>query len=307
MLSRTWTETQAYTYNLLSQPLSVTVSSQYRMTLWDQERRKPVVRTTTTTQQRATFEYDGNGFLSRRKGEHGQATTYHYNANGDLDQISDALGNTVSYGYDRQRRVTTVTDAAGTTETGYDALGRVVSVRDARGTVTRYTYDGLGHLLAQVSPDTGTTAFTYNGVGQLTQAQKADLTVIAYGYDGLGRLVSQSAGGQTRTLTYDACTNGKGLLCVAAKTGGTATAASFAYTPWGQLATRQDTLDGTTDTTRYGYDGMGRLARLEYPSGITVGYGYADGHLATVTAMVNGSTTTVATLGGIRRLARRRI
>ncbi|WP_240095707.1 RHS repeat-associated core domain-containing protein [Thermomonas flagellata] len=296
--SRTWTELQAFSYNLLSQPLTVTVNSRYRLTLWDQERKKPIVRDTTTLQQRATFEYDGNGFLSRRKGEHGQATTYHYNANGDLDQVSDALGNTVSYGYDRRRRVTTVTDAAGTTVTGYDALGRVVSVRDARGTVTRYTYDGLGHLLAQVSPDTGTTAFTYDAVGQLMQTQKADGTTITQAYDGLGRLIRQSAGGQTRTLTYDACTNGKGLLCVAAKTGGTATAASFAYTPWGQLATRQDTLDGVTDTTRYGYDGLGRLSRIEYPSGIAVGYGYTDGHLETVTAAVNGSTTTVATLSG---------
>lgn len=191
-----------------------------------------------------------------------------------------------------------MTDAAGTTVTGYDALGRVVSVRDARGTVTRYTYDGLGHLLAQVSPDTGTTAFTYDAVGQLVQTQKADGTTITQAYDGLGRLIRQSAGEQTRSLTYDACPNGKGLLCVAAKTGGTATAASFAYTPWGQLATRQDTLDGTTDTTRYGYDGMGRLARIEYPSGISVGYGYADGHLTGITATVNGSTTTVATLDG---------
>jgi len=296
VMSRTWTETQATTYNLLSQPL--TVNSQYRMVLWDQELRKPVVRTTTTTQQRVTYEYDGNGFLSRRRGEHGQVTSYHYNANGDVDRVSDALGNTVSYGYDRQRRVVAVTDAAGTTETRYDALGRVVSVRDARGSVTTYTYDGLGHVLTQSSPDTGTTTFTYDGVGRLMQQQKADGAVIVNSYDGLGRLTGQTGGGQTRTLTYDVCSNGKGLLCVAATAGGTPTAASFAYTPWGQIATRQDSLEGVTDTTRYGYDGLGRLSRIEYPSGISVGYGYADGHLATVTATVNGSTTVVATLGG---------
>ena len=34
------------------------------------------------------------------------------------------------------------------------------------------------------------------------------------------------------------------------------------------------------------------------PSGISAGYGYADGHLATITATVNGVTTTVASLAG---------
>ncbi|HRO64158.1 hypothetical protein [Thermomonas sp.] len=33
-------------------------------------------------------------------------------------------------------------------------------------------------------------------------------------------------------------------------------------------------------------------------SGISAGYGYADGHLATITATVNGVTTTVANLAG---------
>jgi RHS repeat-associated protein len=43
---------------------------------------------------------------------------------------------------------------------------------------------------------------------------------------------------------------------------------------------------------------MGRLTTIGYPSGISAGYGYADGHLATITATVNGVTTTVASLAG---------
>ncbi len=88
------------------------------------------------------------------------------------------------------------------------------------------------------------------------------------------------------------------MLCTAVKTGGTGTTTSFTYTPWGQIVTRKDKTSTVTDTTIYAYDGLGRLTGIVYPSGISAGYGYADGHLATITATVNGVTTTVATLEG---------
>ena len=138
------------------------------------------------------------------------------------------------------------------------------------------------------------TSFTYNMYGQRTQMLRADQSTTAFTYDTLGRLKTQSSGGQTRTLTYDTCTAGKGLLCTASKTGGAATTTQFTYTPWGQVATRQDIANGITDTTAYSYDGLLRLAGISYPSGVSVGYGYASGKLATITATVNGATTTVA-------------
>jgi RHS repeat-associated protein len=158
------------------------------------------------------------------------------------------------------------------------------------------------NLINQTSPDTGITSFSYNVLGQRTQMQRADLSFTDYTYDTLGRLKTVASGGQTRTLTYDSCTSGKGLLCTAAKTGGTATTASFIYTPWGQVATRQDVLGSATDTTAYSYDGMLRLAGISYPSGISVGYGYSEGDLAAITTTVNGTTTYVATLSGYQFL-----
>jgi len=309
------TEQQTTTYNLLSQPTTVERSTQYTGKRLDRNPNPfqgirpgnelpPMPYTLVDLHQRTTFVYDAGGFLSQQQGEHGQVLSYHYDANGDLDQTTDAQGHTTSYTHDRHRRVASITDAAGGTtqlqytQLQYTALGQTAQVRDARNNVTSYSYDGLGNLLAQTSPDTGTTTFSYNTVGQLIQTQKADLSLTSYAYDSLGRLTTQSGGGQTRTLTYDTCTNGKGLLCTAARTGGTATTAKFTYTPWGQLATRRDTLGAATDTTSYAYDGLGRLTGIDYPSGITAGYTYADGHLATITATVNGATTTVATLGG---------
>ena len=297
--NRTETQSQTFTYNLLSQPLTATTAFKYAAKLWDPDRQKPINVGYTDTQHHVRFEYDTGGFLSRRLGEHGQSLTYTYNANGDVHQIKDALLNTTTYAYDRHRRVSNITDAGGgITLMGYNPLGLTTLVRDARNNATAYSYDGLGNLLSQTSPDTGMTTFTYNSVGQRTQMQRADLATTAYTYDALGRLKTMASGGQTRTMTYDSCTNGKGLLCTAAKTGGTATTANFTYTPWGQLATRQDVLGAATDTTGYSYDGMHRLTGISYPSGISAGYGYVGGNLTTITATVGGVTSMVAALGG---------
>ena len=293
------TEAQGFTYNLLSQPTEVTRTSRYEAMMWDPDLHRPIRMDYTDLHQRTTYVYDAGGFLSQQVGEHGQVTSYHYDANGDLNQTTDAQGNTTSYAHDRHRRVSAITDAAGgTTQIQYTALGQTAQVRDARNNATSYSYDGLGNLLSQTSPDTGTTTFSYNTVGQLLQTKKADLSLTNFTYDTLGRLKTQSSGGQTRSFTYDTCTSGKGLLCTAVKAGGTGTTASFTYTPWGQIATRKDKTGAVTDTTSYAYDGLGRLTGIVYPSGISAGYGYADGHLATITATVNDVTIPVANLTG---------
>ena len=296
--NRSETFKRAITYNLLSQPLTVTTSYTYAAKQWDETRNKPIPIGYVETQQKQTYEYDAAGFLSKRKGEHGQSLTYHYNANGDVDWIQDALLNKTSYGYDRLRRVNRITDAENAvTQMRFGPLGLMAWVRDARNNLTTYTYDGLGNLLSQSSPDTGTTSFAYNTYGQRIQMQRADLATTAYTYDSLGRLKTVASGGQTRTLTYDTCSSGKGFLCNASTTGGEQTSAIFGYTPWGQIATRQDVVEGAIQTTGYSYDGMLRLVGISYPSGVGVGYGYSGGHLSAITATVAGVSKTVASVG----------
>lgn len=301
--NRSETRKQEFVYNLLSQPLTVTTSYTLASWQWDQIKNKAINVGYTNTQNKTTYEYDAGGFLSKQKGEHGQSLTYTYNGNGDLVSAKDALNNTTSYTYDRNRRPSSITDpAAGVTMMEYNALGLLTLARDARNNSTSYGYDGFGNLLSQISPDTGTTTFQFNTQGQRTQEQRADLSTLNFTYDGLGRLASLTGGGQTRALTYDSCANGKGMLCTAAKTGGAPTTASFTYTPWGQVATRQDSLNGVTDAAGYSYDGMGRLSGISYPSGISVGYLYSQGNLSNITATVNGVTTTVETIDGYQFL-----
>lgn len=234
--------------------------------------------------------------MSSRRGSNGQSVAYHYNANGDVDTITDAQGNTTRYSYDRLRRVSGMTSPDnGITQIGYNALGLVTLVRDARHNATTFTYDGLGNLLSQASPDTGVTTSIYNSVGQRVQLQRADASVVNYVYDALGRLTGSASGGQTRTFLYDACVGGKGQLCGATQSGNAATAVGFTYTPWGQLASRQDVLGATVDTTSYSYDQLGQLTGISYPSGVHVGYAYAGQYLRMITATADGTTYSIAT------------
>lgn len=273
-------EFKIYTYNLLSQIIKIETGLE---------------GTATEAHQTQYIDYDTGGFVSKRRGGNGQSLTYHYNANGDVDEIKDALNNTTTYAYDRHRRVSSVTDAgSGVTLMSYNALGLTTLVRDARYNSTAYAYDGIGNLLSQASPDTGMSTYTYNAQGQRTQLQRADLSTTAYTYDTLGRLKTTISGAQTRTLTYDTCTNGKGMLCVAAKTGGAATTTNLTFTPWGQLATRQDISGGNTDNTAYAYDDLNQLTGISYPSGISVGYGYNGQHLRVVNVTVSGISYRVA-------------
>ena len=123
---------------------------------------------------------------------------------------------------------------------------------------------------------------------------RADGSALGYTYDTLGRLLTAGNTSKTRHFTYDACTSGKGRLCTLSTTGsGSTDSSAFAYTAQGQLASRNDSIYGSAYTTSYGYDGLGRVTSIAYPSGVTVAYTYAESQVSAVKATFNGSTHAV--------------
>lgn len=289
------TETSRTVYNLNSDPTSRSITYRYQGKTWDDMLNRPVNIGYLDTQYQEFIDYDAGGFVSARRGNHGQNVRFTYNANGDLSTVTDSLNHVTSYAYDRQRRINHVTDAkSGHTWLIHDPIGRLVQVKDPRNHITSYSYDGLGQLWSQVSPDTGTTTFAYNNYGQRTGMTRADGSALAYTYDALGRLLTAGNASKTRHYTYDACAGGKGRLCTLSTTGSGATDSSaFTYTAQGQLASRSDSIFGSAYTTSYGYDGLGRVTSIAYPSGVTVGYTYTESQVSAVTATFNGSTQTV--------------
>lgn len=245
---------------------------------------------------RTNIDYDAGGFVSARRGNNGQNVRYFYNKNGDVSQIKDSLGRDTGYEYDRLRRVSHISDAkGGSTWMTYDPLGRLVQVRDPRNLTTTYAYDGFGQLWSQNSPDTGTTTFQYSAEGLRIGMTRAGGSGLVYQYDGLGRLIWYGTSSEGRSYAYDTCSNGRGRLCETNTnlSGGAIT--QFAYTPQGNLSTKHDWTPVASDHTGYAYDGMGRLTGISYPSGVYVGYGYANGRLTGVYANVGGTNVNVAT------------
>jgi RHS repeat-associated protein len=158
-------------------------------------------------------------------------------------------------------------------------------VTDPRSKVTSYTYNTLGDLTQQVSPDTGTTTNTYDSGGNVATSTDARTKTGTYGYDSLNRVTSLTYPDQTISYTYDSGSNQKGRLTQVSDASGST---SWSYDTHGRVLSRQQSM-GVTKSLGYAYDSAGRLETLTLPSGNTIGYGYADGKVTSLT--LNGSTT----------------
>ncbi|WP_141452844.1 RHS repeat domain-containing protein [Pseudoxanthomonas sp. z9] len=292
--NETMTERVNYTYDLISNVTVFEIQSIYRGKEYDPDLGKVLNFVGTSTSYKNFTDYDEGGFVKARRGNNGQQVSYTYNANGDLATRVSA-GRTTRYFYDRMRRNNRVQDALnGNTYLYYDAVGNLVKVTDPRGKNTTYVHDGFGQVWAQTSPDTGTTTAEYNAAGLRTKFTRSNGASTSLGYDTLGRLTSTIANGQTISYGYDWCTNGKAMLCNA---NGASSIIHFAYTTEGRVATRREltTANGVQSdhSTRFYYDGMGRTTAITYPNGMAVGYGYADGHLKTMTVNIGGTVSNV--------------
>ena len=211
--------------------------------------------------------------------------------------ITDAAGRVTTYTYDALGRLVRTTDPSGAiTQVAYDAADNVVKVTDPNGLHTTYVYDGFGQLWAQSSPDTGLTSVQYDAAGRRTSVTRNDGTTLGFQYDTLGRVTYIGDAGMARFYSYDWCQNGLGQLCGMSVNDAqqVLSYSDMRYTPEGLLEARRESVGGMDLWTGYAYDSQGRLTGLSYPSGVSVGYGYANGKLTTMTAVVGGTTQVVA-------------
>ena len=260
----------------------------------------PEINWSLVNQRIEKFAYDELGRVRANTGNSGQNFRYTYDPNSNLASSISSLNQATTYTYDALGRIATSTDPnGGVTRMEYNAADQITKVIDPRGLITTYVYDGHGLLWGQYSPDTGTTTYQYNSSGQMAQMTRADGSLLNYQYDGLGRVTYIGNANERRGYSYDWCGNGKGMLCgfETANTSQVLTTTHFGYSPEGLPTVRRD-LDyalGSDDWTGYSYDGVGRIAGINYPSGVAIGYGYNQGKLTTVQATFGGVTRNVMT------------
>lgn len=208
---------------------------------------------------------------------------------------------TLAFGFDSDRRLTSV-DVPGprSVSLGYDAAGRFATMTFSRGTTT-YSYRGqtTSKLESVTGPGGQGTAFGYDGslltsiastgaaAGSIAYSYNSDLRIsgttvagsaaIAYGYDADGLLTSAGALSLVRhasnaTLTSTVLgqvASNHSYNGFAEPTGDTFTAgttslydASYTRDSLGRIATKNETVGGTTTVYAYTYDERGRLTEV---------------------------------------------
>lgn len=214
------------------------------------------------------YRHDEAGRIKAVIDASGRAQIKHigYNTRDNIAQVIDGADNVASFGYgpgtdgelygqlnvvnyptyitryqyDPRGRTIAFTDEFGnnsrTSQQIYDPAGNLITEIDAVDRSTDYEYDALGRLTSEQNPTGGITSFVYDDRDNLVSVTNAKGIVIRrYEYDRINRMTREvrSDGGDYR-YTYDTINT---------------------------TVTRTDALG---QQTRYRYDAVGRMYRIDY-------------------------------------------
>jgi RHS repeat-associated protein/uncharacterized repeat protein (TIGR01451 family) len=197
----------------------------------------------------------------------GGTTSYQYDGNGRLSRIIDPAGHPFTYQFDAQNRPTSDGLPNGVVDSmSYDPSSALIGRDAAIGTTaisqSDYTLDPASAWRTSTTDLDGTSSYTRQDNGWLTQAShpaSPGFPEEDYTYDGAGNVTS-TAEVPAAQVSYTA-----GRLT---QFGGT----TLAYDAEGNLATKTDTTTGAV--TRYHWNVDHQLTSVELPGGSTVEYFY---------------------------------
>jgi RHS repeat-associated protein len=195
------------------------------------------------------------------------------NSQGQEVEITDSIGGKTNFAYDPQGKLTqTIVTAA-------DATGAPVSI------TTSISYDKLGNKVAMSDPDKGNWTYVVDPLGQVRQQTDAKGNKTDIYYDKLGRVLAKIVGRSDSTTertdywAYDTGDKATGKLIATASVDGNGTVFAqrgFAFDSLGRLQSASQAFDGQAAQIQVAtYTATtGRLATVQYPSGLTLGYEY---------------------------------
>ncbi|WP_333769431.1 polymorphic toxin type 30 domain-containing protein [Streptomyces sp. IBSBF 2435] len=176
--------------------------------------------------------------------------TYAYRDDGYLSEVQDVLDGTRRY--------------------DLDAVGRITAVHASTGTEI-YDYDATGNLTRAMVPGNAYTLTDRDFSGAIIR--RSGRTV--YQHDAQGRLVRKTLrhlSGAKKTWTY--AWNAEDRLVQAVTPDGLTW--RYTYDPLGRRIAKLHSLDGTSHTTTFAWEGT-RLAEERSPEGRTTTWDYAPG------------------------------
>ncbi|MDO6424905.1 SPRY domain-containing protein, partial [Saccharophagus degradans] len=180
--------------------------------------------------------------------------------------------------YDALGRLKKIIDRnQGVTQFEYDNQDNLVLVVDPEGVETSYEYDLYGNLIKQISADTGVTEFTHDLAGNVLTEIDAVGIVASYTYDALNRVTSieyPNAPEENVSYEYDSLDFGPYSIGKLTKVTDASGTVNFIYDALGNVTQKKHITSQNIYGLQYGYDDLGRLSTVQYPSGNTVSYTY---------------------------------
>ena len=247
--------------------------------------------------QDTTYDYDGNGHMTRKTDVSGKVAIITYDGGGYVESVLDEQGNGkyFIYSYDanaRQYYAQVRTTGGLIKEKRFDTDGFLVSsaengisrrqiLRDGRttrttgasGAITLSEYDEYGNLIRETRPDGGVVTWEYDpGLNQPVRKVDQRGSVTLMSYDNNGNLTNriEAAGtviARTNSWVYD--TNGF-MVC---KIDGRRNKMDYIYDTMGNLLREYDP-ENPTHQTFYAYDAYGNCIAITNASGYVTLYGY---------------------------------
>jgi RHS repeat-associated protein len=230
---------------------------------------------TTRRQQTATF--DALGRMLTQTGVSGETATWTFDKMGNPLTMKDGLSNTTTNNYDALNRLSSSLDAnSGYRIFFYDDHDRPSYVIDPNSLYTYYTYNGFGDAIQENSPDKGTSVFHYDSDSNLTQKLDAASIVTNQTFDALDRIITRSyPSDSTLNATFAYDETGGDFAFTTGRLSSITDQAGYTYRSYDE---RGNTIKvkRTSGTQHYNlhfsYDAASRLANIDYPSGMDIGY-----------------------------------
>ena len=217
------------------------------------------------------MQADSFGRIARILFPNGGEERRHYDPDGLLARVTLASGDTWSFTHDGAGQLREVVFPAGQRGTiTRDAAGLTSQVTRSFAQPVQYRHDGQGQILEQINGRGQRVQYAYDPSGRLS-AKTTPSSSWRFRYDDRGNLLEASDGSYVVRHAYDAA--GRRASTQYPIWGKTI---AYRYDPFGRMDVRIDPDGGAT---RYGYDELGRLARLEW-LGEAFRYSYdVDGRL----------------------------
>lgn len=232
-------------------------------------------QSTTPLGKVSKWEYDAIGNITKRIDANNNATTYLYDSLNHLKKITYPDTKTVTFEYDARGNRTKVIDSVGTSTFVYDKFDRLIQATNVYGHVIKYEYDNADNMTKLTYPDNTIATYVYDNNNRMISAKDWNNNTTTYTYNTNGTLSKRTLPNTiTTTYTYDSSNRLSGIIHKKSTT----TLAKYDYmrdpTSNIKVATESGSFVGTTKTTKFIYDVVGRLTNATYPSSNTYTYTY---------------------------------